>query len=135
MTKKTDNEFLEENERFERGHALLNKIHGSTGKNVLEGISELSPDLSKFITEYAFGDIYCREALGLRERQIATIASLITLGGAETELKVHMKAGLNVGLSKEEIIEIILQMSLYAGFPRAIHAIKIAKEVFDELNK
>ena len=62
MTKKTDNEFLEENERFERGHALLNKIHGSTGKNVLEGISELSPDLSKFITEYAFGDIYCRKA-------------------------------------------------------------------------
>ena len=112
-----------DNDRFERGHALLNKIHGTTGQNVLKGISEVSPDLSKFITEYAFGDIYTREALGLRERQIATISSLITLGDAASELKVHMKAGLNVGLSKEELIEIILQMSLYAGFPRAIQAI------------
>ena len=122
-----------DNDLFERGHALLNKIHGTTGQNVLKGISEVSPDLSKFITEYAFGDIYSREALGLRERQIATISSLITLGDAASELKVHMKAGLNVGLSKEELIEIILQMSLYAGFPRAIHAIKVAKEVFEGL--
>ena len=71
MTEKT------ENERFERGHALLNKIHGTTGQDVLKGISETSPDLSKFITEYAFGDIYSRDALALRDRQIATIASLI----------------------------------------------------------
>lgn len=126
MTEKT------ENERFERGHALLNKIHGTTGQDVLKGISETSPDLSKFITEYAFGDIYSRDALALRDRQIATIASLITLGDASSELKVHIKAGLNVGLTKEEIIEIILQMSLYAGFPRAIHAIKVAKEVFED---
>lgn len=129
MTDETDND------RFERGHALLNKIHGTTGQNVLKGISDVSPDLSKFITEYAFGDIYSRKALGMRERQIATISSLITLGDAASELKVHMKAGLNVGLTKEELIEIILQMSLYAGFPRAIHAIKVAKELFEELER
>ena len=127
MTDETDND------RFERGHALLNKIHGTTGQDVLKGISEVSPDLSKFITEYAFGDIYSREVLPIRDRQIATISSLITLGDAQSELKVHIKAGLNVGLSKQEIIEIILQMSLYAGFPRAIHAIKAAKEVFEGL--
>ena len=129
MTDETDND------RFERGHALLNKIHGTTGQNVLKGISDVSPDLSKFITEYAYSDIYSRKALGMRERQIATISSLITLGDAASELKVHMKAGLNVGLTKEELIEIILQMSLYAGFPRAIHAIKVAKELFEELER
>ena len=127
MTDETDND------RYERGHALLNKIHGTTGQDVLKGISEVSPDLSRFITEYAFGDIYSRKALPLRERQIATISSLITLGDAQSELKVHIKAGLNVGLTKQEVIEIILQMSLYAGFPRAIHAIKAAKEVFEDI--
>ena len=121
-----------ENERFERGEELLKKIHGETGQNVLKELSQVSPDLSKFITEFGFGDIYSRPGLELRERQIATIASLITLGDAEAQLKVHIKAGLNVGLAKEEIIEVILQMSLYAGFPRTLNAITAAKEVFTD---
>lgn len=120
-------------DRYKNGLELLNQMHSEAGKGVVKNLGEFAPDLAKFIIEYPFGDIYSRPALDLRSRQIATIASLVTLGDSVTQLKPHIQAGLNVGLTREEIIEVILQMSVYAGFPRAMNAMLAAKEVFEEL--
>ena len=80
--------------------------------------------------EFSFGDIYSRPGLDLRAREIATIAALTALGNASPQLKVHIEAGLNVGLTREEITEIIMQMAVYAGFPAALNGLFAAKEVF-----
>ena len=80
--------------------------------------------------EFPFGDIYSRPGLDLRAREIATIAALTAMGNAAPQLKVHIEAGLNVGLSRDEIVEIIMQMAVYAGFPAALNGLFAAKEVF-----
>ncbi|APC69091.1 carboxymuconolactone decarboxylase family protein [Ralstonia solanacearum] len=66
----------------------------------------------------------------LREREVATIAALSALGNAAPQLGVHIEAGLNVGLTREEITEAILQMALHAGFPAALNGMSAAKAVF-----
>ena len=82
--------------------------------------------------EFPFGDIYSRQGLDLRSREIATIAALAAMGNATPQLKVHIRAGLNVGLTQGEIIEILIQMAVYAGFPAALNGLFAAKTVFAE---
>jgi len=117
-------------DRLEQGLANLRKIDGEAGERVIDSLREISPDLARYTIEYAFADIYARPGLGLREREIATIGALTAMGTAQPQLKVHIRAGLNVGLTKSEIKEIIIQMSVYAGFPAALNAMQVAKEVF-----
>ncbi|RFB78932.1 carboxymuconolactone decarboxylase family protein [Methylovirgula sp. 4M-Z18] len=116
--------------RLERGQRALAKIDGSAGHNVIAALADIAPDFATYIFEFPFGDIYSREGLGLREREIATIAALAAMGNAQPQLKVHIDAGLNVGLSREEIVEILMQMAVYAGFPAALNGLFAAKEVF-----
>lgn len=113
------------NERFERGLEKLKEVDGQVGEEVVAPLG----DLGKYIVEFAFGDIYSREGLSLREREIATIAMLSGRSGVETQLKVHIKAGLNVGLTHEEIEEIIIQTVPYSGFPTAINALNVLKSL------
>jgi alkylhydroperoxidase/carboxymuconolactone decarboxylase family protein YurZ len=80
----------------------------------------------------AYGEIYQRPVLDLRQRQLITISALTTLGGAEPQLEVHINAGLNVGLSAREVVEAILHCIPYTGFPRVLNAIFVAKRVFEE---
>jgi 4-carboxymuconolactone decarboxylase len=119
-------------DRYKVGLENLDKIDGEAGHNVMKALEDICPDLGKYIIEYGFGDIYDRPGLSLRDREIATIAALTVLGHAQPQLKVHIQAGLNVGLTQNEIKEIILQMSAYAGFPIAINAMMSAKEVFSQ---
>lgn len=116
--------------RFERGLARLREVDGKAGERVVESLAGVCPDLGRYIVEFGFGDVYSRPGLTLREREIATVAALTALGNAAPQLKVHVAAALNVGLSREEIVETILQMSLYAGFPAALNGMFAAKEVF-----
>lgn len=116
--------------RFKRGEKALSQIDGQAGQNVIDALADIAPEFATYIIEYPFGDIYSRPQLGLRDRQIATIAALTALGNATPQLKIHIEAGLNVGLSREEVIEILMQMSVYAGFPAALNGIFAAKEVF-----
>ncbi|QEP92724.1 carboxymuconolactone decarboxylase family protein [Klebsiella pneumoniae] len=81
------------------------------------------PDFARYLIEFPFGDIYAVPWLDLRSREIATIAALTALGNAEPQLKVHIAAGLNVGLTQEEITEAIMQMAVYAGFPAALNGL------------
>lgn len=119
-------------DRYERGWDKLKEIDGEAGENVIASLKDISPDLARYTIEYPFGDIYSRPGLDLRSREVATIAALTAMGNARPQLKVHIHAGLNVGLSREEITEIILQMSVYAGFPAALNGMSAAKEVFAE---
>ncbi|WP_340118914.1 carboxymuconolactone decarboxylase family protein [Pelagibius sp. 7325] len=93
-------------------------------------MADIAPDFATYILEFPFGDIYSRPGLGLREREIASIAAMAAMGTAPAQLKVHIAAGLNVGLSREEIVEILMQMAVYAGFPAALNGLFAAKEVF-----
>ncbi len=107
--------------RYERGLARLTEVDGEAGERVVAALG----DLGRYVVEFAFGDIYTREAMSLREREIATVAVLTALGGREPQLRVHMEAALHVGVSFQEIEEIILQTVPYAGFPTAINAMNL----------
>ncbi|MEO9167562.1 MAG: carboxymuconolactone decarboxylase family protein [Aestuariivirga sp.] len=120
-----------ENEtRYERGLKRLSEVDGRVGEEVVAKIAAISPDLARYAVEFAFGDIYTRGGLDLKQREIATIAALTALGHALPQLKVHVAAGLNVGLTRDEILEIVIQMAVYAGFPSALNALFAAQEVF-----
>lgn len=116
--------------RFERGKRALAEIDGQGGQKVVDSLADIAPDFARYIIEFPFGDIYSRPGLDLRSREIATIAALTALGNAAPQLKVHIQAGINVGLSRDEIVETIMQMAVYAGFPAALNGLFAAKEVF-----
>jgi 4-carboxymuconolactone decarboxylase len=109
---------------------VLAEIDGAAGENVVAALAGIAPDFATYLLEFPFGDIYSRPGLDLRSREIATIAALTAMGNAAPQLKVHIEAGLNVGLSRDEIVEIIMQMAVYAGFPAALNGLFAAKEVF-----
>ncbi|PKR88705.1 4-carboxymuconolactone decarboxylase [Pleomorphomonas diazotrophica] len=116
--------------RLDRGKRVLAEIDGEAGHKVIAALQDIAPDFATYILEFPFGDIYSRPGLDLRAREIATIAALTAMGNATPQLKVHIEAGLNVGLTREEVIEIIIQMAVYAGFPAALNGLFAAKEVF-----
>ncbi len=118
--------------RLDRGKRALAEIDGQAGQKVIDALADIAPDFATYLFEFPFGDIYSRPGLDLRSREIATIAALAAMGNAAPQLKVHIEAGLNVGLSKEEIIEILMQMAVYAGFPSALNGLFVAKEVFSD---
>jgi len=121
-----------DNERFERGMAKLREVDGEQGDRVVEALSGISPDLARLLIEYPFGDVYSRSGLGLKERELVTVAALATLGHCRPQLKVHLHGALNVGWTREEIVETCIQLTVYAGFPTALNAIFAAREVFAE---
>tara|TARA_R110001599_G_scaffold22482_3_gene82908 strand:+ start:23520 stop:23897 length:378 start_codon:yes stop_codon:yes gene_type:complete len=121
-----------DNSRFDLGLALLSKIDGEAGHNVIDSLQDICPDLARFTIEYPFGDIYSRPGLDLKSREIATVAALTALGNCRPQLKVHLNAALNVGCSEDEIKEVLLQISVYAGFPSALNGMFAFKEVLQE---
>jgi len=120
----------QQSERYKRGWAKLAQVDGEAAEAVLESLAGIAPDLGRYIVEFGFGDIYSRPGLDLKSREIATVAALTAMGNAAPQLKVHINAALNVGVSKGEIVEILIQMVAYAGFPAALNAMALAKEVF-----
>lgn len=121
-------------DRYQRGAEKFKEIKGENGEEVIERLKELDPDLARYVIEFPFGDIYTRPGLDLRSREIVTVAALIALGNADLQLKVHIRSALNVGVMRQEIIEIIIQMAVYAGFPAALNAMRAAKEAFEEVD-
>lgn len=121
-----------ENTRFTQGMEQLKAIDGKGGENVIRSLEDIAPDLGKFIVEFAFGDIYTREGLTTEEREMITLSSLLTAGGCEPQLEVHINGALNVGISPEKVIETFLQCIPYTGFPKVLNAVFAAKKVFAE---
>ena len=124
-----------ENVRYQQGLAKLNEIDGEAGEKVIAALQDIAPDLARYVIEFPFGDIYTRPGLDLKSREIATVAALTALGNAAPQLKVHIHGALNVGCTDTEIVEVIMQMAVYAGFPAALNGMFAAKEVFAERQK
>ena len=131
MDQKVVNNLVSRSEQYKKGEALLNKIHGAhTGEAIVSALDDVCPDLASMTIEWGFGEIVSRSGIDLKTRQLVTVASCVTLGHAQPQLRAHIEGALNVGATKEEIVEVILQVALYAGFAAATNAMLLAKEVF-----
>ena len=118
--------------RYARGWEKLQEIDGEAGERVIESLKDIAPDFARLLIEFPFGDIYTRPGLDLKSRAIAVVAALTALGNATPQLKVHVHGALNVGCTEQEVIEVMMQMAVYAGFPAALNGLSAAKEVFQE---
>ncbi|MEV5839490.1 carboxymuconolactone decarboxylase family protein [Nocardia sp. NPDC052112] len=119
------------NDRFERGLALLQKIGGQERPAVLDSLADIAPDLGRMTVEFGYGDVLSRPGLTLRQRQLATVAALAAMGNAAPQLRFHIDGALNVGCAREEIVETLIHLTVYAGFPAALNALTAAREVFN----
>jgi 4-carboxymuconolactone decarboxylase len=111
---------------------VFEKVVGVSGKQALAQLDDIAPDFAQITIEHGYGGIYAREGLSLRDRELSSISALAAIGGCEGQLRTHLHGALNVGLTAKEITEALIQVSSFAGFPRAINALMVAKEVFRE---
>jgi 4-carboxymuconolactone decarboxylase len=109
-------------ERYRRGVEILQRLSGNGVEQVTNRVAEVAPDFARMTIEFPFGDLYARGALDLRAREIAAIAALAALGRIP-QLRVHVGAALNLGLGREEVVEVLMQTAIYAGFPPALNAL------------
>jgi 4-carboxymuconolactone decarboxylase len=123
---------MDETNRYRRGSEMIERLYGELGAKTLRSLEETAPDLARYIVEFAFGDIFSRPGLDVKSREMITVAALTAMGNAPAQLRAHIHGALNAGCTRQEIIETILQMALYAGFPAAINGVQAAKEVFAE---
>jgi 4-carboxymuconolactone decarboxylase len=117
-------------DRYARGMRALRRISGDRGVAVVESLRDIAPDLGRYVVEFAYGDVYSRPGLSVRQRQLATIGSLAGQGGAAPQLDFHVDAALRVGLSPVEIVEAVIHVVPFAGFARALNALTVARSVF-----
>jgi 4-carboxymuconolactone decarboxylase len=123
---------MQTQDRYQRGWEKLKEVDGEAGERVIDSLKDIAPDFARYLIEFPFGDIYSRPGLDLKSREIAVVAALTALGNATPQLKVHIHGALNVGCTREEVVEVIMQMAVYAGFPAALNGLFAAKEVFQE---
>ncbi len=116
--------------RYERGLRNLNAVDGEAGQRVVDSLRGIAPDFARLLVEFPFGDIYARPGLDLKSREVATVAALTALGNARPQLEVHVHGALNVGCGRQEVVEVIVQMAVYAGFPAALNGLFAAQSVF-----
>jgi 4-carboxymuconolactone decarboxylase len=117
-------------ERRRRGLAKLAAIDGLEGARLLEALRAIAPDFADYVVEFPFGDIFSRPGLDLRTRELAAVAALTALGTAPAQLRLHIRGAINVGATEAEVLEVVMQMAVFAGFPAALNGIATAREVF-----
>jgi 4-carboxymuconolactone decarboxylase len=117
--------------RFDTGAEWFDRVYGD-GKaaGLVDQHTGLAQDLARFGVEFNFGDLYSRPGLTLAQRELLSLASLVTIGGLEPQLRGHTRGALNVGCTPEEILETVIHVVQYCGFPKALNAIRV---VTDEL--
>ncbi len=122
-------------ERYERGEKLLRKVDGDkVAGNLIKDYKDLAPDFTRHLIEFAFGEIYAR-AGDLKQRELVAIASLATMGGCDKQLGTHVRGAFNVGLTEAEIVEAVMTLVPYIGFPKALNALAVVKRVVDKRRK
>lgn len=119
---------MAKSERYDKGAARMKELFGVEPKPGL-----LQEDFLQITVENLFGDIWTRPGLELRERSMITVAALTVLA-RERELKTHLRGALNVGISRDTINEIMIHLAHYGGWPVGVNGMRIAKEVFDEID-
>ncbi|MBI3893701.1 MAG: carboxymuconolactone decarboxylase family protein [Candidatus Wallbacteria bacterium] len=123
---------MTKHERLRRGEEIGRKIVGNKWDRLVEVLQQTHPDMAKYIVEWAYGEVFARPDLGLREREIASVVCL-TILRLGPQLKTHIYGALNVGLSERELMELFIHMAMFVGFPTALFGTRIAKDVFEEL--
>jgi len=121
-------------ELYRKGMEEMRKHLGPQADRYVENIREISPEFAKVNVEFPFGELYTRDILDDKTRELCTVAALTVQGFSKPELKIHVQAALNCGASRVEIVEVITQMIAYCGFPGATNALMAAKAVFAELD-
>ncbi len=119
-------------DRHSRGVASLTALLGESEDSYTEAFRHVSADLARFATDFAFGDVLSRNGLDAASKQLAVISMLATVGNRVELLRAHIRGAVRGGTSRTEIIEALIQLSVYAGFPTALNAFAAAKQVFDE---
>jgi 4-carboxymuconolactone decarboxylase len=120
--------------RLDKGKHWFNEVYGE-GKadGLIEMQTGLAQDLARFGVELNFGDIYSRPGLSLAQRELLTLASLVTIGGLEAQLRGHTRGAIRVGCTPTEIIETVIHTVQYSGFPKALNAIRVVTDQLEEL--
>lgn len=111
------------NQRYLKGVEILEALTGNPAEHLASRVAEIAPDFARMTIEFPFGDLYARDSLDLRTREIAAISALAALGTAAPQLRVHVAAALNVGVTRDEVVEILMQTAIYAGFPAALNSL------------
>lgn len=120
-TMNTDHAYLQ-------GIATLMHVEGTNTPSIIHAMKDIAPDLADLAIRFVYGDLYNRPGLTLRERQLATVAVLAVLGNAKPQLKFHILAALNVGCTPTELIEVMIHLVVYAGFPVGLNGMFTVKE-------
>lgn len=123
---------LTNDERFARGIEVLRRIGGPDYDAQLQAAAKTAPELARLTVEFAYGDIIARQGLALPLRQIVTVAALLGHRNAEPQLRYHMVGYLNVGGAPRTLVELLFVSIVILGFPVAIHAIALLREIFNE---
>lgn len=116
-------------DRRARGLESLIRLSGPEAPALVERLTKLAPPLGDWIIDFAFGEVYTRPGLDLRTRQIVNVAALAAMGTAVPQLEVHLNGALNAGVTQEELVEILLQLAVYAGFPAALNGVGALERV------
>lgn len=111
-----------------RGEEIFAELNPKAQKAMVQELQEISPDLMTFATRFAFGDLFARDNLPRRDRQLVTVTALAMRGDAANQLRVHIDIALNIGISAEDLAEAFLQLAPYGGFPTAINATKVLRD-------
>ncbi|ATW47017.1 4-carboxymuconolactone decarboxylase [Streptomyces peucetius subsp. caesius ATCC 27952] len=122
------------NERYLRGAARQAELGGpgETRRQVYDELADIAPDLSRLAVEFAYGDIHARPGLDPGRRELVILGVLIALGDAGPQIRAHLNSALAVGITPAELVEAVIQAVPYAGFPRVLAAMSIARQVFDQ---
>lgn len=114
-----------------RGRVVMDLLSPGLSENLNNYLKEFDETLPNLITDYAFGSVIARDGMDLKTREMITIASLISLGNATPQLELHLKTALNVGVTKKELLEIIIQMAIYAGIPACMNALEVFRRTLN----
>jgi len=115
-------------DRYQKGLEILKELNPEM--DIGEGFKDIAPDLTRYVVEFAFGDIYARPGLDNKQKVLTTITALVAQG--KPQIEMHIKTGLHIGVTPEEIVGCIMHLIPYAGFPSALNALTVAKKVFAE---
>ena len=118
-------------EKYNLGFETLNRLNYGASERVIKNLSGIAPDVSNYIINFAFGEIYNRPDLDLKLRQVVTMTALLTQGDTDHQLQTHIKGARSFGWEENEIIEMFIQAIPYVGFPKVLNAINSAKKAFN----
>jgi 4-carboxymuconolactone decarboxylase len=117
--------------RRARGLQQLTETVGREGAQVLTKLVAFSPELTRLVVDFAYGEVIGRKQLDARTRALVVVAALAALGNAQPQLQVHIGSALNSGCTREEILEVLLVVAVYAGFPAAMNGMTAARAAME----